>query len=523
MVFKRQAIDVKTNEVYEWLKKNSAELGKVIDEGEKVLGSFNYLIQDIFFALYLESPRLFPISEVSTGARLNRLVLEQMMKSREFKNARKFTVDSLPGAGMVAMYFAETVLSGLPGEITDTANEIEFNEKKLGEALLNKKVAEKIAGVAAQYAGECAPQYIGETVGENVGENAGEIVMKSYKSQAVKWHKVAEEKEKKLRSLAARLNMLWNTSGSKRTAFSGDSDKKGEKTARFETGNQGLGDNKGVWTRGDLSNHLKLVRSYYNSPKLQRLAERVGRFREIREQRLGRSLLEEAAEVRGINYGNDLSMVLPEEWLAYFDPVKKAVFRKKYADETLCLYDLKGKRRKGRGSLIICLDNSGSMQGPKEETSKAIAIALMEIAVSQKRDFVIIMFGGPEDDLRVFEVPLGQCTPEQLAEIGEHFLCSAGTDFEKPLLEAVRYLERDRYPGADIVFITDGVCHVSPDFLVGFKAAKKVRQFRTTVVMVNYGDVSTAPVEAFCDELLLSKDLKGTDVAGRLFGGLRRG
>ncbi len=505
MALTRNAVVINTSVkgIYEWLGRHSGELGRLLASGERSVSLFPFLVEDIFYALYQDSPRLHSINEISTGARLNRLVLEQLMKSREFKNARAFTRGNLPASGITAMYFAELVLAGLPPEIADTANEIFVSEEELEEALLNREVSSKIARIAEEY--------------------TREDIRLVYENTAREWQDKSEENQKKLRNLAARLSMLWNTSGSKRTAVSGNSDTKGEKRARFETGNEGLGDNKGVWTRGDLGNHLKLVETYYNSPKLKRLADRVGRLREVREQRIGRSGLEDISEVRGIDYGNDLSMVIPEEWLDYFDPFKKNLFRKKYADETLCLYDLKAKRPRGRGSMIICLDNSGSMQGPKEETSKAIAIALMEIAVSQKRDFVVIMFGGPDDDLRVFDIPRGRCTPEQLVEIGEHFLCSAGTDFEKPLNEALRYLEKDKYPGADIVFITDGVCSVSREFLAGFAAAKKARRFRTVVVMVNYGNVSKSPVENFCDELLVSKDLKGIDVAGELFGQMQGG
>ncbi|HWI54467.1 MAG TPA: hypothetical protein VNT57_02135, partial [Desulfobacteria bacterium] len=131
------------------------------------------------------------------------------------------------------------------------------------------------------------------------------------------------------------------------------------------------------------------------------------------------------------------------------------------------------------------------------------------------------MFGGPGDELKVFEIKKGLCTFEELVEIGEHFLCSSGTDFEKPLGEALKFLEKDKYPGGDIVFITDGVCSVSPEFLEIYHQQKKNRGFRAISVMVNYGDVPTAPLEAFSDELLHSRDLKGLDVAGELFGKIR--
>ncbi len=502
MAERRQVIAINSSTEYARLIKRSPELRKLRDQGEKVISQFPFILEDLFFALCQDAPRLLPLDHISTGARLNRLIMEQLLKSREFKRARTFTRRNPLGAGMAAMYFGELVLHALGRELVKTANEIFSVEEELEEALLQKKVAAKIAWMADQAA---RPEPV-----------------RLYRAAAAQWELAAAEKKKQLRNLAARLSLLWNTSGQKNTGISGG-DRPGEKEGRFETGVEGLGDKKGVWTRGDLSPHLKLVETYLNSPKLKRLARKVGRLKEIKEQQAGRAWLEEMAEIRGIDYGNDLTLVVPEEWAGYFDPLNKSGFRKKYADEALCLYDLKGKRRKGRGSLIICLDNSGSMQGPKEETSKAIAIALMEIAIAQKRDFVVIMFGGPEDDLKIFEIPQGRCTFEQLVEIGEHFLCSAGTDFEKPLQEAVRYLEKDKYPAGDIVFITDGVCSVSPEFREWYKTWKWAKQFRTTAVLVNYGNVSTAPVEAFCDELLMSKDLKGLDIAGPLFSKMRSG
>ncbi|PKM80634.1 MAG: hypothetical protein CVU89_12935 [Firmicutes bacterium HGW-Firmicutes-14] len=502
MTENRCVVDTFSREEFDRLEANFSEVRKLIEEGGKAVSQFPYLLQDIFFALFNEFPVMLPPDKVSTGARLNRLVIGQLFKNREFRRIREFTKGDAAGAGMAAMYYGELLLQSLDHVIKDTVNEIFVSEEELYDAVLQKKVAEKIALIA--------------------GGHKKKAFEKQYTVLAGQWEKLAGDKRKHLLSLAARLNLLWNTSGNKNVATSGG-DEKGDKEGRFETGGEGQGTNKGVWTRGDISAHLKLVETYITSPRLKRLAEKVGRLREVREQRKGRAVPEDIAEVTGIDYGNDLSLVVPEEWLDYFHPVKRAGFRKRYADESLCLYDIKGKRRKGRGSLIICLDNSGSMQGPKEETSKAVAIALMEIAAAQKRDFILIMFGGPDDDLRVFEVPKGKCTTEQLIEIGEHFLCSAGTDFEKPLQEAVQYLEKDKYQEGDIVFITDGVCNVSPGFLAGYKDKKKAMQFRTIAVLVNYGNISTAPVEAFCDELLFSKDLKGLDVAAELFGSLGKG
>lgn len=482
------------------LTRGCPEFARLRDSGERELSLFPYIFQDIFFSLFKENPRRAPLERLSTGARLNHLIIEQLMKSREYKKARAYTRQEPLGAGMAAMYFARLVLEGMDRGIVETANEIYISEEELRDALLQRKVAEKIVRIAS----------------EGGDENAAAL----YSASAEQWSEVIRDRRKRLRALAARLRAQWNTSGRKNIAFSA-ADAKGEKESRFETGSEGQSARRGVWTRGDLTPHLKLVETYHNSPKLKRLAQRVGRLKQVTEQRRGRSMMEDFAGVQGIEYGNDLALVVPEEWADYFNPARKAGFMKKFADEGLCMYSMKGKRRRGRGSMIICLDNSGSMQGPKEETSKAIAIALMEIAMAQKRDFVVIMFGGPDDEMKTFEVPGGRCTFDQLVAIGEHFLCSAGTDFEKPLREAVRYLHKDKYPGGDIVFISDGVCQVSPEFLEDYRQQKKMLQFRTIAVLVNHGRIPTASVEAFADELFESKDLKGLDVAGKLFGTMR--
>ncbi len=500
MITRRYVIDVNSIDEFENLLTGSKLCKKLAQGGMKSIDQFKWLLQDIYYALYLDEPKMFPVTQTSTGARFNRLVLEQLMKTNEFKKSRKYTKANNLSSGIFAAYFAEAILAGLDEPIADLVNEIFCCEEELDFALTHKKAVDAVIAVAEQ--------------DRNIKS------AEAYKALSEQWQHVVEKETLQLKTLSARLRVAWNKTSRKNVAAAGEEEKDGRER-KFETGAEGLGDNKGVWTRGDLTPHLKLVEEYYDSPKLKRLVQRIGRLKEVKEIRFATDHKEDTAEVQGITYGNDLPMVVPEEWADYFNQARKAGFKKKFIDESLCLYDTKGKEGKGKGSLIICLDNSGSMQGPKEETSKAIAVAMLEIAMIQKRDFVVIMFGGPDDELKIFEIEKGLCTFEQLVEIGEYFLCSSGTDFEKPLREALKFLEKDKYPGGDIVFITDGVCSVSPEFLEIYHLQKKMREFKAISVMVNYGQVSTASLEAFSDMLFHSKDLKGLDVAGELFGKIR--
>lgn len=483
-------------DLFERVLARAPELQRMQTRGEEAMANFTFLLQDFFYALLLPRPKVFTYTDITVSARLNKHIVEQLFKTREFRQMRKFTVDNPVNCAMAVLYYAELILIEPDRELQAVLAEISALEKSHQSACIQEETARIIA--------------------VNTKENP--VLAALYKRKKHYWEAVAGRRERELNRLAARLNTVLNTKANKALGIAGGDTWSGGRQGKTETGAEGLGDRRGQWTRGSIEEHLKKADHYLLAPKLQRLAERVGRLKEVRRSRTRPERQESYEEVAGITFGSDLSLIVPDEWHDYFQPARNIYFKKKFTDEALCLYDMAGKKEKGRGSMVICLDNSGSMQGPKEEVSKAVAIALLEMAVKGKRDFVVIMFGGPDDELKVFEAPGGRCSSEQLMEIGEYFLCSSGTDFERPLQEALRFLAKDKYPGGDIIFITDGVCALSPEFLSEYRAVKKARGFRAVCVLVNYGPVPTAAVEAFSDEILFSKDLKGHDIAGDLFG-----
>ncbi|MDT3700449.1 MAG: VWA domain-containing protein [Thermincola sp.] len=483
---------------YQELQEKSPVFKDTQEKGSGILYLFPFLFHDLFSVLYEEAPKFLPPAVTSAGSRLNRLVLEQLMKSSDYGRVRHFTRQNRLSAGMAAVYYGSRICQGLDRGVVEIANEIYITEEELADALLEVQAAGKIVQLA-YIAGSFATAEL-------------------YQRSLACWNEEISRKKKKLQGLLARLSVQWNTAGKRCIGDNGD----GRDIDKFAADTGGLG-SKGVWTTRDLTPHLKAAETYLTSPKLKQLALRVGRLKQVKELKFGLAGPADNMEVRGIEYGNDLNLVIPEEWVEYFKPNKRAVFHKRFADESLCLYEVQGRSGRGAGSLIICLDTSGSMQGSKEGTAKAVAIALMEIAMAQQRNFVLIMFGGPRDEMKIFDIPLGQCTFAQFREISEFFLRSAGTDFEKPLNEALKYIEKDKYPDGDIVFITDGVCQVSAEFRKKYENQKKSKHFRTIGVLVNYGQVSQEPMRAFCDEILWSKDLKGIDIAGELFGKIRSG
>lgn len=80
--------------------------------------------------------------------------------------------------------------------------------------------------------------------------------------------------------------------------------------------------------------------------------------------------------------------------------------------------------------MVICIDMSSSMKGIKEKWSKAVAIALLEIAQQQKRNFAAILFN--EDATEPIIIEKDKKEPEKILDIAERF-DGGGTLFETPL------------------------------------------------------------------------------------------
>ncbi len=241
----------------------------------------------------------------------------------------------------------------------------------------------------------------------------------------------------------------------------------------------------------------------------------VGRFKRLAISTQKTKVKHTPTEVFDVKIGQDLEKVLPTEILALNHPLLKYEFYERWAEGKLLQYEVKGKEKEGRGPVIICCDNSGSMAGSKELWSKAVALALLEISKLQKRSFACIHFGGKDDPIKIIEAPKGQASFDKVMEIGQYFL-NGGTDFMKPLTEAVALIEKQEFRKADVVFVTDGECAVTDEFLAEFKAVKKQKEFKVISVLVDIGSTSPTAVQEFSDDIQFVSELSSEE-AGKIF------
>ena len=82
-------------------------------------------------------------------------------------------------------------------------------------------------------------------------------------------------------------------------------------------------------------------------------------------------------------------------------------------------YELRGTEKVARGAIICMIDSSGSMMGAKETWAKAVAIALLNIANQQNRDFYGMIFSSAHDPLKEWHFKKGKAAPQDVLDFAE--------------------------------------------------------------------------------------------------------
>lgn len=227
---------------------------------------------------------------------------------------------------------------------------------------------------------------------------------------------------------------------------------------------------------------LALAAELAKNPELQKIAEWAGRFklkaRNARKTKQVRTILKQ-----GMTTGSAAERLLPIEYLKSEAAESKLDFMHRFVEGRTQMYDYKKRTKKGKGAFVVCYDESGSMQELDVE-GKGFVLALLAIAKKEKRDFVFIPFSGDVgySDVKVFKK--GRYSVRDMLDVAASYI-GGGTNFEAPLREAMQHLEKSAKDG-DIVFITDGMCHISDDFIAEFNALKDKKQFEMLSLLVGY-------------------------------------
>lgn len=262
--------------------------------------------------------------------------------------------------------------------------------------------------------------------------------------------------------------------------------------------------------------------------RMSEFIDLIGRFKLMMAAQRVRKIEYGRDEVVGTELSGDLPRVIMTEFsaLAMGDDdlaeLMELDFYRRWHEEQLLSRKFEGSEKVGKGAIICCWDESGSMQDTfegvsREAWAKAMAMALLDQARQQRRDFVGIGFASANQQV-VYEFPKGQCSTAELITMTEHMF-NGGTNFERPLDLAVKKLSteynEDGKMKGDIVFITDDQCNVSTEWMKKYRTAKERLGFRTFGISIGGsqggGYFREDVLEAVSDNVRTVADL--TDVA----------
>lgn len=253
----------------------------------------------------------------------------------------------------------------------------------------------------------------------------------------------------------------------------------------------------------DLVEHVK------NSTKLLEIAKILGRYKEIIADKRKNGFAYGLGEKYDITYGNDVNSCLSSEMALLGAPETEVLFMRKYEQKRLMQYRKRTPIVKGKGDIIVLLDESSSTI-PVANWAKAFALAMLEIATKDKRKFALVHFSSKDEIKTDIFIP-GEYFVEDMMEAAEHFFCS-GTDFETPLNEAVRLIN-DGFENADITIITDGECNISDDFCEEFKKKLLSSNSTMTGILLDKKEPCGKSLEQFCDKIYHSREITEDEIA----------
>lgn len=226
---------------------------------------------------------------------------------------------------------------------------------------------------------------------------------------------------------------------------------------------------------------LALADALEKQSELQQMAEWAKKFKISAKQK--RVQTKTASILKGtVTTGQKAERLLPIEYLKSETHEAELDFLVRFSEGRTRMYDYKERTKKEKGALIICYDESSSMQD-LDVQGKGFLMALLSMAKQDRRDFVFIPFSGDVDYQQIQHFKKGKYKIPQFLQFAQSYI-GGGTNFEKPLQQAVQFMKHSTK--GEVLFITDGVCHIPETVIEQMNAEKTKKQFYLMSLLIGH-------------------------------------
>ncbi len=244
-----------------------------------------------------------------------------------------------------------------------------------------------------------------------------------------------------------------------------------------------------------------LFKRVRNDPGLRRICELAGRFRRVAQSRQRQKVAHGMDDVVGVEPGGDVSRLLPSELARLVVPeLELDALRRIVEREAMCR-EHHAVEPVGKGPIIVSVDESGSMEGPKAHTAKALALALAWVARRQRRWCALVAYSGDSGE-RLLALPPSRWDEAALCGWLSAFV-GGGSDIDVPVREMPRmYATLKAPPGiTDLVMITDAKVRIPIEVRERFDAWRRSARARVVSLVLGSAPGDLALVSDECHQV----------------------
>ncbi|MDB5313933.1 MAG: hypothetical protein JWO38_8135 [Gemmataceae bacterium] len=272
----------------------------------------------------------------------------------------------------------------------------------------------------------------------------------------------------------------------------------------------GLGMGPGMPGSNDPRAVAALFKRVRGDPALRRICELAGRFRRVAQSRQRLKVTHGLDDVVGVEPGGDVGRLLPAELVKLVVPELELDTLRRIADRQAHCREHYAVEPVGKGPILVSVDESGSMEGEKVHTAKALALALAWVARQQRRWAGLVAYSGDSGE-RLLALPPARWDEARLADWLAGFL-GRGSDLDVPLRDLPRMAAGLGAPvgATDVILVTDARCRVPADVRDRFVAWKRAARVRAIALVI---DNPPGDLGGVCDEVYVVRSLTADDPA----------
>ncbi|MFO0799669.1 MAG: hypothetical protein U0804_19535 [Gemmataceae bacterium] len=288
----------------------------------------------------------------------------------------------------------------------------------------------------------------------------------------------------------------------------------GEEVAELHGAAGALGLGPGASGSNDPAAVAALFRRVRGDPALRLICDLAGRFRRVAQSKQRTKTAHGLDDVVGVESGGDVGRLLPAELARLMVPELELDTLRRIVERQALCREHHAVEPVGKGPVVVCLDESGSMSGEKVHTAKALALALAWVARHQRRWCALVAYSGDSGE-RLLPLPPGRWDEARLLDWLAAFI-GKGSDLDVPVRELPRmFAELAAPPGVtDVVFVTDAKCRLPADVRDAFLAWKRAARARLVSLVI---DNSPGDLAAVSDEVHAVRSLAPDgDAVGRV-------